>query len=102
MFDASAYLAALEPPVFVDRSGRRHVGRILGSDDWFRLTTRFALARAEQLQGPAFEAALKGFVDAIFPRPAWRFWERRVSQHVWDLPPAGRIEAVYDFIASQG
>jgi len=94
MFDASSYLATLEPPVYVDRAGRKHVGRILGADQW--------LAFQQSLRDTkGIDPVLRRIVTNIFPHPWWKIWQRSVARDIWQLPPIGRMRAVWDFMQSQ-
>lgn len=103
MFDSPALVAALTTPVFIDLQGKKHVGRILGADSWFRL---MAGIRVVKRNDGTFDPRLLGramrmIVDAFFPKAWWKFWVKPVSYHVWQLPPELRMAAVWDFMQSQ-
>jgi len=103
MFDSPALVAALTTPVFIDLQGKKHVGRILGADSWFRLMSRIRLAkRTDGTFDPRqLNTAMRSIVDSFFPRARWKFWEKPVSWHVLQLPPQLRMAAVWDFMRSQ-
>jgi hypothetical protein len=103
MFDSPALVAALATPVFIDLQGKTHTGRILGADSWFRLMASIRVVkRADGTFDPRLlSRAMRMIVDAFFPRPWWKFWEKPVSYHVWQLPPDLRMAAVWDFMQSQ-
>lgn len=101
MFDAPVYLASIEPPVFVDLYGKKRIGRVLGTDHWLKLQSRLRLARANDMNPAELNAAMIGFVEAVFPHSRWKFWEKSVAWHVGQLPQEGRVRAVWDFMQSQ-
>ncbi len=101
-FDARAYYASLEAPVFIDPTGKQHVGIILGTDSWERLQVKLRLARRDDgtYERRGLNGAMRLICDETFPRP----WYRRgksVTQWVWELPEIGRMRAVWDFMRSQ-
>lgn len=111
MFDAQAYLAALEPPVFIAPNGRRYVGKVLSVDEWEPFQEAMRDITTAQAKAPPYAAGdgwkplqqvLYRLTDAFFPRPWWRFWQRRVSYWIRRLPPEGQVKAVWDFMRSQG
>lgn len=103
MFDSPALVAALTIPVFIDINGKKHVGRILGADSWFRLMARIRLVKRKDgtFDPRLLSNAMRMIVDEFFPRPWWKLWEKPVSYHVWQLPPELRMAAVWDFMQSQ-
>lgn len=101
-FDARAYYASLEAPEFIDPTGKRHVGVILGADTWERLQVRLRSSHREDgsYDRRGLSGAMRLICDATFPHP----WYRRgksVTQWVWELPEIGRMRAVWDFMRSQ-
>ena len=103
MFDAPAYLKSLEPPVFIDPTGKTHVGRIIGADTWQRLQSRVRLTRREDgtFDPRELNRAMNAMVNAMFPKSSWKVWERSVAWHLWRLPATGRMRAVWSFMQSQ-
>lgn len=105
MFDASAYLKTLEPPVFIDPNGKKHVGVIIGADTWFRLQQqmRGAKTKVEDMDVAVrlTDAALYEIINAIFPPSKWKFWQKSVAYWIFRLPLKGRMRAVWDFMQSQ-
>ncbi len=103
-FDSPAYYAALDAPIFVDRTGKRHVGRILGADTYFRLHAklRSPLRSDHTVNHRALDRLLREVVRAFFPCP----WYRRrkpdsVEYWMWEMPYEGRMRAIWSFMQSQ-
>ncbi len=94
MFDAQAYLTTLEPPVYIDRAGKKHTGRVLGADQW--LMFQHSLRASDNV-----DRILQRIVAHIFPHPWWKIWRHSVRWDIWQLPPIGRMRAVWNFMQSQ-
>lgn len=103
MFDAQAYYKSITPPEFIDPTGKKHVGRILGADTWFKLQT--SLRNPTRADGTTdhrkLDAAMKKIADAFFPHPWWKFREKSVRYWLWQMPFMGRMRAIWDFMQSQ-
>jgi hypothetical protein len=97
MFDARVYEEAMQPPKFIDRTGKTHVGQILGANHWMHLQVAL---RGSKTDNFSLVGALKQLVDTMFPHPWWKPG-KSVSDMVWELPMEARNEAVWDFIRSQ-
>ena len=103
MFDAQAYFKSLDPPVFVDPTGKRHVGQIIGADTWLRMQTRLRspIRPDGTTDSVALTKAMRAVIKSFFPHPWYRFWEKSVLDWMWELPPVARMRAIWDFMQSQ-
>lgn len=102
MFDAPAYLAAFDAPTYIDQAGKKHVGRILGADHWLRLQIKMRARNDDGTPNYAeIERNMARIVNDMFPRAWWKVWERSVFSWLRQLPPMGRMQAVWDFMGSQ-
>lgn len=110
MFDAPAYLAALERPTFIDLNGKKRVGVMIGADTYVALHA-YMRSRAFNPDGTlnraGFIAAQRRIVTTMFPSPHWwQIWRFRewlakpVVWHVFQLPEDGRTKAIWDFMRS--
>lgn len=103
MFDARAYYATLEVPVFIAPNGREYRGRILGADTWERLQQKLRLSRNSDgsFNPKGLAGAMRIICDETFPPNRWKPWDKSVADWVWELPEIGRYRAVWDFMQSQ-
>lgn len=106
MFDAQQYLESIDHPTFIDPTGRKHVGRILGADHWLRLQLKLRRCRkinedgSETWDAAGLDRAMKEIVRAVFPTTWYKPWEKSVRHWLWKLPSIGRARAVWDFLQS--
>lgn len=120
VFDIAEVVAALEPPIFVDRKGRRHVGRFLSIEEWYTFAARHGSLVVQGMTGAEWRGHLRYFVDRVFPPCRIRQWlnalaHRRgvrwlaplleahwptVADLVLTLPYRRQLEALQDFISS--
>jgi hypothetical protein len=102
MFDALAYVKALETPTYKDVDGTVHLGRLIGADTFIKLAPRMRTKKADGSPDvAAINRTMLAICNAMFPPDRWRPWRKSVAHRIWQLPPSGRMRAVYDFLASQ-
>ena len=102
MFDAKQYLDSFEAPLFVDPDGQEHRGILLSHQQWLPLQKHLnALANINTLTIDSLHEAIRLIINAIFPRPWWKFWSPRVSSYVMALPPTGQLKALWSFLEPQ-
>lgn len=105
MFDADKYLSTIERPS-IRLKGRVHTGRLLSIQEWltFEPEMKRVQARADGEEGLQIEelrAILRRYINAVFPKPRWRFWERSVSSLILELPIPLQVKALKSFLACQ-
>lgn len=93
-FDAKAYCEAVSPPVYIDRAGVAHTGRILSVFEMGRLEPFLAVPEGEtEEQG---RQRCRSLFTALFPdAPA------EMIQEILDLPAEAFTLALQDFFAHQ-
>ena len=103
MFDSPAYYKSLTSPEFIDPTGKKHTGRVIGADTWFQMQAKLRSPIREDgtVDHHALMKAMRTMVNAFFPHPWWKFWEKSVAYWLWQMPMVGRMRAVYDFMQSQ-
>ncbi len=103
MFDSPAYMRSLSAPEFIDLTGKKHIGRIIGADTWFRLqaSLRSPVREDGTTDHRALDKAMRKIVRAFFPHPWYDFREKSVEYWLWQLPGVGRMRAFWDFMQSQ-
>jgi hypothetical protein len=89
MFDAKAFLAAWEPPTFVDLDGNKHVGRLWSHKEFLEWLDVFRKWDAGTLEDP--EGALRKLIESL-GLPA---------EPVLALPEPALQAALADFFARQ-
>lgn len=102
-FDARAYYDTLSAPVFIDPTGHRHVGRIIGADTYFRLQSKMrSPLRTDGTADPrALAKAMRTVVRAFFPHKWYQFRTKSVERWLWEMPSVGRMRAIWSFMQSQ-
>lgn len=102
-FNAKEYLDSLEPPEFVAPDGTKYVGRILSADQFHRYRAELQSAKDNgELRWPQLQRVMFKLTACMFPHHWWQFRRRSVVSWLKQLPPAGQMRAVWDFMRSQG
>lgn len=111
MFDADAVLESIEAPS-LKIGGKVVHGRILSISEWLPFEPQMSRLRAQAAAAQTGDAGpgmtiedlrnvLHRYLDAIFPRPWWAFWRKRVSAIVLGWPVKAQIEALRSFLVLQ-
>lgn len=95
-FDADEYAAAFAPPSITIR-GRTYTGVIVSTDEWFRIAPRVDVVDVDTPQD-YMERLVRDMADLCFPR---RWWQRRMSARLKELPWGAQLEALSSFTLAQ-
>lgn len=100
-FDRAAWLAAQEPPRFLDGE-TEYVGQVLSAPEWWVIEAK--IEAAGTLDGRGVAALMRGITDEIFPPPERsHWWEARppsVADLLFQMPLPAQFEAFRSFVAA--
>ena len=92
-FNAKEYFAALEPPVYIDKAGQRHEGRILSIFEMGRVEE--SLKTPDKETPDAWRVRCASVLAELFPG------NQAVIDEILDLPAEAFGAAFADFFAHQ-
>lgn len=92
-FDAKEYFTAFEPPIYIDKAGVRHEGRILSAFEMGRVELHLQVPDSETPE--QWRARTADVLALIFPNAP------TVVEEILDLPSEAFALAFADFFAHQ-
>jgi len=64
-FDAKAWIAAHEPPTYIDRAGKTHTGRLWSHIEYLKWVQVFVSWRKGELANEAYEGELRKLIESM-------------------------------------
>ena len=100
--DTQAYFEAVEPPTFTAANGKTYVGNVLSFEQVLKLQPKLKKLNPEEINVSNLQeqmGVIAVITDSIFPKPVWKFWERKASYWLMKLQPHIMFRVFFGFLA---